>query len=182
MLQQKLGIGKTTRKIIKTIKIKKGNQMSQATENSNNNEVIVSTEPMNKKIVSITEAAKLNNVTRQAIYVAIKLNKLRATKETSRWMINMEDLNDYRKQKYSRTKSTFQGELLFDNTKGYFSINQVSKMLNVPAQKIYYATRAGYLKALRRGAAWVVCIEDVKAYQETYLTTKINKKPSVQVG
>jgi excisionase family DNA binding protein len=129
--------------------------------------------------VSITEAAKLNNVTRQAIYVAIKLNKLKATKETSRWMIEMEDLNDYRKQKYSRTKSTFQGELLFDNTKGYYSINQVSKMLNVPAQKIYYATRAGYLKAHRRGAAWVVRLEDVKEYQETYLTSKVSKKPVV---
>ncbi|MBS0654287.1 MAG: helix-turn-helix domain-containing protein [Verrucomicrobia bacterium] len=151
--------------------------MSQEPENRN--EVIVSTEPTDKKIVSITEAAKLNNVTRQAIYVAIKLNKLRATKETSRWMINMEDLNDYRKQKYSRTKSTFQGELLFDNTKGYYSINQVSKMLNVPAQKIYYATRAGYLKAHRRGAAWVVRLEDVKEYQETYLTSKVSKKPVV---
>ena len=47
----------------------------------------------NKKIVSITEAARINNVTRQAIYVAIKLRKLRAVKETSRWMINLEDLN-----------------------------------------------------------------------------------------
>lgn len=36
------------------------------------------------KLVSITEAAKLNKVTRQAIYVAIKLNKLKARKETSR--------------------------------------------------------------------------------------------------
>lgn len=157
--------------------------MSQEQANVNSNEVIVSTEPTNKKIVSITEAAKLNNVTRQAIYVAIKLNKLRATKETSRWMIDMEDLNDYRKQKYSRTKSTFQGELLFDNTKGYYSINQVSKMLSVPAQKIYYATRAGYLKAHRRGAAWVVSLNDVKEYQDTYLTAKVNKKPSaLQAG
>ena len=37
-----------------------------------------------KKVVSITEAAKLNNVTRQAIYVAIKFNKLKAKKETTR--------------------------------------------------------------------------------------------------
>src|SRR5258708_7359314 len=72
----------------------------------------------NKKIVSITEAARLNNVTRQAIYVAIKLNKLRATKDTSRWMISVDDLMEYRKQKYSRAKSVFGGELLFDNNKG----------------------------------------------------------------
>lgn len=130
----------------------------------------------NKKVVSITEAAKLNNVTRQAIYVAIKLNKLRATKETSRWMIHVDDLNEYRKQKYSRTKSTYQGELLFDNAKGYYSVNQVAKLLNVPAQKIYYATRAGYLKAIRKGAAWVVSIDDVKGYQESYLANKADKK------
>lgn len=140
-----------------------------------NKEVVVC-EPTNKKVVSITEAAKLNNVTRQAIYVAIKLNKLRATKDTSRWMIHMDDLAEYRKQKYSRTKSMFQGELLFDNNKGYYSVNQVAKLLNVPAQKIYYATRAGYLAAHRRGAAWVVKVEDIKAYQETYIAIKASKK------
>src|SRR5574338_252661 len=137
---------------------------------------VVVTESQNKKVVSITEAAKLNNVTRQAIYVAIKINKLKATKETSRWMIHLDDLIEYRKQKYSRAKSMFQGELLFDNSKGYYSVNQVAKLLNVPAQKIYYATRAGYLKAIRKGAAWVVRMDDVKAYQDNYLASKANKK------
>lgn len=136
----------------------------------------------NKKVVSITEAAKINNVTRQAIYVAIKLKKLKATKETSRWMIHLDDLMEYRRQKYSRAKSTYQGELLFDNHKGYYSINQVAKMLNVPAQKLYYATRAGYLKASRKGAAWVIHTEDMKGYQESYLAKKANKKQQVQVG
>ncbi len=138
-------------------------------------EVVIAPES-NKKIVSITEAAKLNNVTRQAIYVAIKLNKLRATKETSRWMIHLDDLEDYKNQKYSRTKSTFQGELLFDNNKGYYSVNQVARMLGVPAQKIYYATRAGYLKASRRGAAWVIHVDEVKRYQDSYLNDKSKKQ------
>ena len=57
-----------------------------------------------KAVVSITEAAKLNNVTRQAIYVAIKLNKLKATKKTTRWTIHVDDLENYRQQKYSRSK------------------------------------------------------------------------------
>ena len=35
-------------------------------------------EQIENKVVSITEAAKLNKVTRQAIYVAIKLNKLKS--------------------------------------------------------------------------------------------------------
>lgn len=126
-----------------------------------------------KKVVSITEAAKINNVTRQAIYVAIKQRKLRASKDATRWTIDLADLDNYRKHKYSRAKSLYQGELLFDNKKGFYSINQVAKMLNVPAQKIYYATRVGLMKASRKGAAWVIHESEVKSYQENYLNKKI---------
>jgi hypothetical protein len=140
-------------------------------ENSMQGEMGLSASP-SKKVVSITEAAKINNVTRQAIYVAIKQKKLKASKDSTRWTIDLEDLENYRKQKYSRTKSMFQGELLFDNQKGYYSVNQVAKMLNVPAQKIYYATRVGLMKASRRGAAWVIHITDIKQYQANYLEKK----------
>ncbi|MEI8124792.1 MAG: helix-turn-helix domain-containing protein [Parachlamydiaceae bacterium] len=130
------------------------------------------------KFVSITEAAKLNKVTRQAIYVAIKLNKLKASKDTSRWTIHLDDLENYRKQKYSRTKSMFDGELLFDNAKGYHSVNQVANLLKVPAQQIYYATRIGQLKAERKGAAWVIHNDDVKEYAEKYVEGKGKRKAS----
>ena len=128
------------------------------------------------KVVSITEAARINNVTRQAIYVAIKQKKLRATKDATRWTIHLDDLEEYRRNKYSRTKSMFAGELLFDNRKGYFSVNQAAKLLSVPAQKIYYATRVGLLKASRKGAAWVINIEDIKGYRDNYLnrTTQVS--------
>jgi excisionase family DNA binding protein len=127
------------------------------------------------KVVSITEAARINNVTRQAIYVAIKQKKLKATKDSTRWTIHLDDLEEYRKNKYSRTKSMFDGELLFDSRKGFYSVNQAAKLLNVPAQKIYYATRVGLLKAIRKGAAWVIHTDDIKGYQENYL----NRKPKV---
>ncbi len=131
------------------------------------------------RVVSITEAAKINNVTRQAIYVAIKQKKLRASKDTTRWTINLKDLEEYRKQKYSRTKSMFDGELLFDNNKGYYSINQVAQMLNVPAQKIYYATRVGLMKASRKGAAWVIHVNEIKSYQANYLNKKTSESQAV---
>jgi excisionase family DNA binding protein len=132
-----------------------------------------------KKVVSITEAARINNVTRQAIYVAIKQKKLRACKDATRWTIDLDDLEEYRRQKYSRTKSVYNGELLFDNHKGFYSVNQVAKMMGVPAQKIYYATRIGVLKASRRGAAWVIHVEDVKEYQEKYLNQREQDSSSV---
>lgn len=124
------------------------------------------------KVVSITEAARINKVTRQAIYVAIKQKKLRARKHMARWVIHIDDLDRYRDQKYSRSKSTYNGELLFDNKKGYFSINQTARMLNIPAQKVYYATRVGHLRASRRGAAWVVHSDDISHYREIYLAKK----------
>ena len=131
----------------------------------------------NRKVVSITEAAKINKVTRQAIYVAIKQKKLKATKKT-RWEIDVTDLEEYRNNKYSRSKSMFDGELLFDNDKGYFSVNQVARMLGVPSQKIYYATRTGMIKGSRKGAAWVIHAEEVRRYKDEYL----NRKPESQVG
>lgn len=121
-----------------------------------------------RKVVSITEAAKINNVTRQAIYVAIKQKKLRATKKT-RWEIDLKDLEEYRNNKYSRTKSMFDGELLFDNHRGYHSVNQVADMLGVPAQKIYYATRTGMIKGTRKGAAWVIHTDEINRYRQEYL-------------
>lgn len=128
-----------------------------------------------KKVVSITEAARINNVTRQAIYVAIKQNKLRATKKT-RWEIDLKDLEDYRKNKYSRAKSMFQGELIFDHGKGYYSVNQAAKILGIPAQKIYYATRVGHIKGARKGAAWVIHLDEINRYREQYLDKKSKRK------
>jgi excisionase family DNA binding protein len=140
--------------------------------NDSQNQMLGAEDASSKRVVSITEAAKINNVTRQAIYVAIKQKKLKAFKDSTRWTIDLKDLEEYRKHKYSRTKSMFGGELLFDNSKGYYSVNQVAQILGVPAQKIYYATRVGLLKASRKGAAWVIHTNDLKAYQENYLSKK----------
>ncbi|MGE3953649.1 MAG: helix-turn-helix domain-containing protein [Parachlamydiales bacterium] len=131
-----------------------------------------------RKVVSITEAARINKVTRQAIYVAIKQKKLRAKKETTRWTIDLDDLEEYRRNKYSRAKSMYDGELLFDNDKGYYSVKQVAKMLNVPEQKIYYATRVGHLKAVRKGAAWVIHIESINGYRQNYLDKRSTRQAS----
>ena len=147
-------------------------------ENENNLEVPASVEKTSEegKVVSITEAARLNKVTRQAIYVAIKQKKLKAQKDATRWTIRLDDLEEYRSNKYSRTKSTFNGELLFYNMQGYYSVNQAAKLLGVPAQKIYYATRVGMLKAFRRGAAWVVKKEDIEQYKEQHLSQKNGRR------
>lgn len=127
------------------------------------------------KWVSITQAAKLHNVTRQAIYVAIKQKKLKASK-TTRWEIDIKDLEDYKRNRYSRKKSLYQGELLFDNEKGYYSVNQVAEILGVPVQKVYYATRTGTMRGERKGAAWVIHQSEIERYKNEYLNKQATKK------
>ncbi|BAE81597.1 Hc protease EUO [Chlamydia felis Fe/C-56] len=127
------------------------------------------------EMVSITQAAKLHNVTRQAIYVAIKQKKLKASK-TTRWEIDLKDLEDYRRNRYSRKKSLYQGELLFDNEKGYYSVNQVADILGIPVQKVYYATRTGTMRGERKGAAWVVNQSEIERYKREYLSKQTAKK------
>jgi hypothetical protein len=50
-------------------------------KNDSQNQMPIVEEVNGKRVVSITEAARINNVTRQAIYVAIKQRKLKAHKE-----------------------------------------------------------------------------------------------------
>ncbi|EPP35439.1 DNA binding, excisionase family domain protein [Chlamydia ibidis] len=125
--------------------------------------------------VSITQAAKLHNVTRQAIYVAIKQKKLKASK-TTRWEINLKDLEEYKKNRYSRSKSLYEGELLFDNEKGCYSVNQVAQMLGIPVQKVYYATRTGTMRGDRKGAAWVIHCSEIERYRNEYLSKQVARK------
>jgi excisionase family DNA binding protein len=126
--------------------------------------------------VSVSEAARIKNVTRQAIYLAIRLKRLRAYKHGDAWKIFLVDLDEYDKQRYSRAISTFNGELIFDETKGYISMEKASEMIGVPKQKLYYAARTGKLKAVRKRQSWVIKVEDLLAYQDEYLTKDFTRK------
>lgn len=128
-----------------------------------------STKKIRLKPISIAEAAKKYQITRQAVYVAIKNGKLKAEKIHSRWVITEENLEEYREKRYSREHSVFDGEPLFNNDEGYFSVNQTAEMLGIPAQKVYYATRAGLLKGTRKGAAWIFHKEQIDTYKKEYL-------------
>lgn len=133
----------------------------------------------NKKSLAITEAATINGVSRQAIYIAIKKRKLKAHKDNSRWEITPEDLETYRQEKYSRSHSLFEGKLLFDKSQGLYSVRDVAKKLNIPVQKVYYSIRAGLMKATQKRSAWVIHEDEIKSYQEKQLNTNYSKSQAV---
>lgn len=120
--------------------------------------------------VSVSEAARIKKVTRQAIYLAIRLKRLKAYRHEDRWRVFVVDLQAYDEKRFSRIHhSTFNGEPIFDESKGYFSVNKAAKMINIPTQKLYYAIRRGMLKASRKKAAWVIHISDLLQYESQYV-------------
>lgn len=130
----------------------------------------------NKKELTIAEAAQHYQITRQAIYVAIKQGKLKAQKQQAHWTVDVHEIERYRQNRYSREFSRKDGQLLFNKEEGIYSVQQTAQMLQVPVQTIYYAARSGYLKAQRKGATWVIHIADIEQYKQRYLLPHIQKK------
>lgn len=130
---------------------------------------LIPLENLDTTTVSIQEAADLRKVTRQAIYVAIYINRLKAHKEGNHWRINLKDLEDYDNSLFSREFTRCDGELVYDPSKGILSIDQAHKLLGVPKQKLYYATRKGYLRASRKKSSWVINYFDLMVYKSREL-------------
>lgn len=111
-------------------------------------------------MLSVSEAAKIQGVTRHAICAAIKSKNLRAIKETTRWAIDSADLIEFNKNKYSREKSQFRGEIIFDKEKGFYSIKQIANLLGLGYQVIYYNIKIGRIDAHQMGSAWVIHVSN----------------------
>jgi excisionase family DNA binding protein len=119
--------------------------------------------------VSVVGAARLKGVSRQAIYQAIRLGKLKAYMNGERYQVSLDDLKRYDDEKYCRNKSTLDGEYIFDYDKGLLSVFQAAQMLGVPRQQLYHAVRTGKLKTVRKNCAYVITTQDLLEYAKVYL-------------
>ena len=114
-----------------------------------------------KTRLSLPQAANLAGVTRQAIYVAGRKNRLKMSKgEDGKWYVNRGDLLEYQATKYS----SIDGKLLYDNKKGFYSVRQAADLLEVPIQRIYYLIREGRMKAFQKKSHWVICFKAIQDY------------------
>lgn len=118
---------------------------------------------MTNACVTVSEAAKIKNVTRQAIYLAIRLKRLKAYRHEDQWKVFLSDLDEYDSHLYSR--SMHSSEPIFDEANGLISVDKAAKLIAVPKQKLYYAIRTNMLKAMRKRAAWVIKMADLLEYQ-----------------
>lgn len=127
-----------------------------------------------KIMLSIPEAAKFLCVSRQAIRQAIRLKRLRGIKPDGyHWAFSIDQLNEYKNTHYSRKVSKFNGALLFDKSKGEYSVDEASDLLDCSVQHLYYACRKNKIKTKKKGYAWVIHIDDINEYRKVM---KIRKK------
>jgi len=121
-------------------------------------------------LMTITQVAKFMGVTRQAIYVSIHNKRLPAQKLGEQWFVSPEQIEEYKKTRYSRSCSRGEnGQLIFDNSKGKYSIHQLAKLFDVSPQRVYYLVRNKRLKTERVRTAYVIEVEDMEATKKIVL-------------
>lgn len=140
------------------------------------------TESPPKTFHSLTECAQYAGTSRQAVKVAIQKGHLKAVKKPfvhpkskalmRTWHITLEDLEDYRRNKYNSEKRQINGERVFDYNADRWSVGFTAKVLSsawgipVPLTRVYYFLRTGQLRGFKKGVNWVINPEDVKRLAE----------------
>jgi excisionase family DNA binding protein len=125
--------------------------------------------------MSVKEAAAKYQVSAQAIFIAIKNDRLKAVKPDGvHWAITEEDLKSYRSGLYSRKHMRYNGELVYPPDKGLLSLREAAEMISVPENKIYYAVYRNRIKYSRVRSAYIFRVEDVIDFAKNFVGVKSN--------
>ena len=123
---------------------------------------------------TLQEAADYMHIKRQAVYEALKKGKLISRRVKRNHIFTRQELDDYRANKFNRDYRVPEDKKIFDLEKGFLSATHVSKTISAmlrrsfPLQHVYYLLRTGQLKGSKKGASWVVAMEDAKALVESH--------------
>ena len=104
-------------------------------------------------------------ISRQALFIALKNNRLKGTKINGRWHIQENDMVEYLQTKYDRKFSKINGRNIFDPELGTISVIQAAKMLGHDRAHIYHAIRKGKLSHKRTRSSYVLDRSEVEKYQ-----------------
>jgi excisionase family DNA binding protein len=111
--------------------------------------------------MTINEVLDRVRISRQAIYFAIHSKKLKAMKIGGRLYIDEGDLIEYRNNLYSRDKSMFKGDLLYDVSQGTYSLKRAAEYLGIKYGQLYHFARKKKIKHERKRTAWIFKKEDL---------------------
>jgi hypothetical protein len=81
------------------------------------------------ELYTLTEIAYMMDMTRQAVFVAIKKGKLKAKKIGPHWYMTLQNLRDYLDSKYVRPNRCKPGEV---------TVEEACRLLGLGRQRLYY--------------------------------------------
>ncbi len=122
--------------------------------------------------LTLSEAAKLHEVGRGAIFAAIKCGRLKGELIDGRWRIKYEDLEEYERKLFIRENtSSYNGRKMYEKGRAY-SVKQVAKDMGCTKLHIYYLLKRGELKYEKLGGQLVISQESIDQFKTTKLKSK----------
>jgi excisionase family DNA binding protein len=127
-------------------------------------------------LITVKEAAQLLGIQIAAVQFAIRKGRLHRIMDVNGYNVKLDydEVAKYADSRYSRSESRFNGSLLFDKERGFYSVKECAKILCVTKQRLYLIIRQGRIKTERKGFQLVITLEAIRAYKEKY-------QPSIKV-
>lgn len=118
----------------------------------------------------LEEAAKIQGSSPANLCAAIKRGTLRAYTNplTKKHRVAREEIERFMKAKTSTAHRIFKGEIVFDKSKGEYSLQETTEILGLDHMDIYYEINSPTcsIKYTQKGKYKVFHIDDIKAYQK----------------
>jgi hypothetical protein len=113
------------------------------------------------------EAAKHLCVSKHAVYLAVRNNRLNAIKINGRWSFTLQDLEDYKNIKYKRDLS-YRGA-------DEYTVEEAAKYLNCTEVHLYYACRT-YKIPFIDNSPILIKVKDLDEYKKVMKICKQKTK------
>lgn len=109
-------------------------------------------------LMTIAECAEKNPLTRQSIFRAISMKRIKAKKIDKLWYITQKDFDEYLNERHSRKFSTHDGQLIYSDE--ILSAPTVAKMFNVDVNRIYLLLKKNSIPHTRVRTAYLIKKKD----------------------
>lgn len=123
--------------------------------------------------MNINEAAKNLCITRHAVWMAVKNNRLNSAKIDGQWSFTQQDLEDYKNIKYKRDLSYKKDD--------EYTVGEAAKYLNCSKIHVYYACSSFKLPIVKDYPI-LIKLKDLDEYKKVMKTYKQTRRLNVNLN
>lgn len=99
--------------------------------------------------------------------IALRKKLITPVKSGELWYFDKQEIESYKIHKHVRDLNRrTNGDRVFDESKGHYSVPTVAKMYGVTRSKVYHLVRSKKLNTFRVGSTYVVIIDDKTTWEQ----------------